>query len=413
MATGKLRNLLEGLKPAMTMVVVQIIFGGLNIMYKLARNDGMSMKILVAYRNIFATAIMVPLALIFEGKSRPKLTWMIFLQGSLCGLFGGAVLIEGSLGQNLYAESLSLTSATFVAAMTNLVPAMTFVMSVFLRMERLAIGTIAGKAKLMGTIMSLGGAMILTFYKGVEIKLWSTNINLLHHGAAALQESSPNQVLGSLLAVASCVCIAVWLIVQGNCSRILVFLLLFGQTKMSMVYPSYSGTALMCVCASIQSVVYAMCTERDWSAWKLGWDIRLLTVVYSGVLASGLMVTLMTWVSRMRGPLFVSSFFPLMLVTVAILGSLLLHEQLHIGSIIAAVLIIVGLYIVLWGKGKEMKQTAQIHAAQSFSEQDLRHIVIENSSNSECKPEASGIIGPIEPADLGSGVPSAAAVVNK
>ncbi|CBI37615.3 unnamed protein product, partial [Vitis vinifera] len=392
MATGKLRNLLEGLKPAMTMVIVQIIFGGLNIMYKLARNDGMSMKILVAYRNIFATAIMVPLALIFEGKSRPKLTWMIFLQGSLCGLFGG------SLGQNLYAESLSLTSATFVAAMTNLVPAMTFVMAVFLRMERLAIGTIAGKAKLMGTIMSLGGAMILTFYKGVEIKLWSTNINLLHHGAAALQESSPNQVLGSLLAVASCVCIAVWLIVQ---------------TKMSMVYPSYSGTALMCVCASIQSVVYAMCTERDWSAWKLGWDIRLLTVVYSGVLASGLMVTLMTWVSRMRGPLFVSSFFPLMLVTVAILGSLLLHEQLHIGSIIAAVLIIVGLYIVLWGKGKEMKQTAQIHAAQSFSEQDLRHIVIENSSNSECKPEASGIIGPIEPADLGSGVPSAAAVVNK
>lgn len=67
MATGKLRNLLEGLKPAMTMVIVQIIFGGLNIMYKLARNDGMSMKILVAYRNIFATAIMVPLALIFEG----------------------------------------------------------------------------------------------------------------------------------------------------------------------------------------------------------------------------------------------------------------------------------------------------------------------------------------------------------
>ena len=24
----------------------------------------------------------------FNRKSRPKLTWMIFLQGSLCGLFG-------------------------------------------------------------------------------------------------------------------------------------------------------------------------------------------------------------------------------------------------------------------------------------------------------------------------------------
>ena len=47
-----------------------------------------------------------------------------------------------------------------------------------------------------------------------------------------------------------------------------------------MVYPSYSGTALMCISAAIQSAVYGMCAEKDWSAWKLGWNIRLLTVVY-------------------------------------------------------------------------------------------------------------------------------------
>lgn len=67
MDTRKFWNLVEGLKPAMTMVVVQIILGGQNIMYKLARDDGMSMKILVAYRNIFSAAIMLPLALIIEG----------------------------------------------------------------------------------------------------------------------------------------------------------------------------------------------------------------------------------------------------------------------------------------------------------------------------------------------------------
>lgn len=67
MDTRKFWNLVEGLKPAMTMVVVQIILGGQNIMFKLARDDGMSMKILVAYRNIFAAAIMLPLALIIEG----------------------------------------------------------------------------------------------------------------------------------------------------------------------------------------------------------------------------------------------------------------------------------------------------------------------------------------------------------
>ena len=66
MDTRKFWNLVEGLKPAMKMVVVQIIFGGLNIMYKLAKNEAMTMKVLVAYPNIFAAAIIVLLALIIE-----------------------------------------------------------------------------------------------------------------------------------------------------------------------------------------------------------------------------------------------------------------------------------------------------------------------------------------------------------
>ena len=46
----------------MVMVIIQIAFGGINI----ATNDGMSVKIMVAYRMIFAAASMVPLALIVE-----------------------------------------------------------------------------------------------------------------------------------------------------------------------------------------------------------------------------------------------------------------------------------------------------------------------------------------------------------
>ncbi|KAG8383415.1 hypothetical protein BUALT_Bualt04G0010400 [Buddleja alternifolia] len=47
-------------------------------------------------------------------------------------------------------------------------------------------------------------------------------------------------------------------------------------------------------------------------------------------------------------------FPPLALIFVEILGSLVLDEKLHLGSIIGSVLIVVGLYIVLWGKSKEM-----------------------------------------------------------
>lgn len=37
------------------------------------------------------------------------------------------------MAQNLYAESLALTSATFAAAMTNLIPAITFVLAILFR----------------------------------------------------------------------------------------------------------------------------------------------------------------------------------------------------------------------------------------------------------------------------------------
>lgn len=47
-------------------------------------------------------------------------------------------------------------------------------------------------------------------------------------------------------------------------------------------YPClYSSTALKCTMSFMQSIVFASCTERDWSQWKLGWNLGLLTAVYS------------------------------------------------------------------------------------------------------------------------------------
>lgn len=66
MASGKFWNVMTGLKPVLAMVVVQVSLGGINIMYKLGKSDGMSMKVLIAYRYIFAAAFTVPLALIFD-----------------------------------------------------------------------------------------------------------------------------------------------------------------------------------------------------------------------------------------------------------------------------------------------------------------------------------------------------------
>ncbi|PSS02842.1 WAT1-related protein [Actinidia chinensis var. chinensis] len=362
---GKVADTLHGLKPAMMMVVVQAALTGVNIFYKIAGNIGMSLRVLIAYRFLIAAAFIVPFALIIERKSRPKLTWVVACQAFLCGLLGG------SMAQNLYAESLVLTSATFAAAMTNLVPAITFILAVSFGLERLGWGTMVGKAKVVGTLLCIGGAMLLTFYKGSEINIWSTNVDLLHqsqHQGGHVAASHPpdgNHVLGALLIVCCCFCVAMGLVVQA---------------KMVRIYPCpYSGTALMICMGAIQAVVFALCMERDWSQWKLGWNIRLLTVTYSGIVASGVVYTLITWCIQMRGPLFVSIFNPLMLVLVAIAGSLVLEEKLHMGSVLGAVVIICGLYVVLWGKGKELKRIAQLIPSKSSRESERIEVIVTSS----------------------------------
>jgi hypothetical protein len=54
------------------------------------------------------------------------------------------------------------------------------------------------------------------------------------------------------------------------------------QAKMSKEYQGhYSSTALMSLMGAIQATVFALCVEKDWSQWRLGWSIRLLTSAYS------------------------------------------------------------------------------------------------------------------------------------
>ncbi|CAN6333332.1 unnamed protein product [Urochloa humidicola] len=336
----------DAVKPVVAMVLFQVVFAGLNIFYKLAASDGMDLRVLITYRYLFASAFLVPLAYFIERSKRTKLTRRVLVLSFTCGLIGG------SLAQNLYLAGMQLTSTTFASATTNLTPAVTFVLAVAFRHESLAICTPSGQAKVAGTFLGLSGAMLLTFYKGADITPWNSHVNLAAnlaqragspHPATTEETPTNNFAMGSLLCISSCFLYALWLIIQVELTREYRF--------------HYSSTALMCAMTTLQSAAIALCFgSRDAAQWRLtggGGGIRLLAVAYSGLLASGVMMVVLAWCVRRRGPLFVSVFSPLMLLVVAVLSSLLLGERLHLGTALGAVLIVMGLYAVLWGKGHE------------------------------------------------------------
>ncbi|XP_055822505.1 WAT1-related protein At1g25270-like [Solanum dulcamara] len=360
---GKICDKVHGLKPTIMMVFIQIGYAGMTLMYKFESNDGMSLRILIAYRFLFAAVTVLPLALYFDRKSRPKMTWMVMLLAFLSALFGY------SMPQNLFAASLVLTSATFATAVLNLIPGITFIVAIFFRLEKLGWKTRAGQAKVLGTVIGIGGAMLLTFYKGIEIKTWSIKIDFKGQMAASQQHQKPYaHILGPILAICCCLSSALSLILQA---------------KMSELYPChFSSTALISIMGALQSGVFALSTERDWSQWKLGWNLRLLVVAYAGVVASGLTIILLMFCVRMRGPLFVSIFSPLMLVCVAIADSLIFNEKLHLGSVVGGSIIICGLYMVLWGKKQEITRTSKLTPSTNYEESDQEdHNVIGIASN--------------------------------
>lgn len=127
----------------------------------------------------------------------------------------------------------------------------------------------------------------------------------------------------------------------------------------------------------IEGSIASLIFERDFSVWAIGWDSRLLACVYSGVICSGMAYYVQGVVTRERGPVFVTSFSPLCMIITAALGSLVLAELVHLGSIFGAILIVCGLYTVVWGKSKDRRCTI------NEGKGEVQELPIKNGARSE------------------------------
>lgn len=72
-----------------------------------------------------------------------------------------------------------------------------------------------------------------------------------------------------------------------------------------------------------------------------------------GIVTSSIAYYVQGLVIQKTGPVFASAFSPLMMIIVAVMGSFILAEKIFLGGVLGAVLIVIGLYSVLWGKHKE------------------------------------------------------------
>ncbi|KAJ4777214.1 WAT1-related protein [Rhynchospora pubera] len=337
-------NFLRRCKPYVAMISLQFGYAGMNIITKVSLNHGMSHYVLVVYRHAFATLSIAPFALILERKVRPKMTFWVFVQIFVLALLGPVI------DQNFYYAGLKFTSPTFSCAMSNMLPAMTFVMAVIFRMEKLHLKKLRCQAKMVGTLVTVAGAMFMTLYKGPIIEMiWAKYIH--GHQTAADTSSVPTDqdwFKGSIFLIIATLAWASLFILQA--------------VTIKRYDAPLSLTTLICFVGTLQAIVVTFVMEHKTSVWSIGWDMNLFAAAYAGIVTSSIAYYVQGLVLQIKGPVFASAFCPLMMIIVAIMGSFILSEKIYLGGIVGSVLIVIGLYAVLWGKYKENKEKKEIEA---------------------------------------------------
>ncbi|KAK6938422.1 EamA domain [Dillenia turbinata] len=145
-----------------------------------------------------------------------------------------------------------------------------------------------------------------------------------------------------------------------------------GQSATVKSYPAeLSLASFICFAGAAQSAAVGIVMERHPHAWSIGLDSRLLAPLYTGIVSSGLTYYIQGLVLKTRGPVFVTAFNPLCMIIVAILGSIILAEQIHLGSIIGGIIIAFGLYSVVWGKGKDQITDTEIASGGRCEDHEL------------------------------------------
>ncbi|PWA50038.1 nodulin MtN21 /EamA-like transporter family protein [Artemisia annua] len=282
-----------------------------------------------------------------------------------------AALIGVTGNQMIQYEGIYLATSTAASALSNLIPAITFVAASIIGLEPINMRSLRTIAKILGTVVCVTSAAAMTLVKGP--KLLNAQLPSGNSLLSNLTESDDRWLLGCLCLFAGCCCWSFWLIIQVPITR---------------NYPNHlSLSAWMCFIGTVQCGMVALFTDPYLEAWKINSVFQLGTCVYAGCVGSGISIVAQAWVIQRRGPVFSAMFNPLNTVIVTIFASIFLQEQIYFGSVIGALGIITGLYVVLWGKAKDVKELKEEQVKQSLISQNDQiktvQVVVDGSNLTE------------------------------
>nr|CAB3501363.1 unnamed protein product [Digitaria exilis] len=306
----------DGAKAYGGVVLIRLMYSGMHVVSKVALNQGMNPLVFVFYRTTTGALVLIPVTFALERHKAKPVTFNV----------GWKVFIHALYG-----------------------------------METLRLTRFHGKVKFAGILFCITGVTVMSIYKGPLFRSFNHH-HLFQSGGsgssgAAETHSKKQWVLGIFFMTLSNVLAGLWSVLQEP---------LIEETSKLM------NTTLQVSCASVQAFLVAVAAERDFSMWKLGWNVSLAAIIYSGVIVTALSYYMQMWTLAKRGPVFLAMSTPLTFVFTIIISFSIIGDAIGLGrhatdelvAILAGVLLVGGLYNVVWGKRiEERGNLAKISAA--------------------------------------------------
>ncbi|MBA0653527.1 hypothetical protein Goklo_020692 [Gossypium klotzschianum] len=131
-------------------------------------SKGMSHFVYVIYSNALASLILLSATFFFT-----RITFM----------------------QNYVIIGVRYSSLTLASALANLIPAFTFLLGVIFRMEKLELKSSKSQIKVLGTLVSISGALVMTLYKG-GLFITTASLSLLANiiGQVVVLKGYPSEI---------------------------------------------------------------------------------------------------------------------------------------------------------------------------------------------------------------------------
>ncbi|XP_031482225.1 WAT1-related protein At5g47470-like isoform X1 [Nymphaea colorata] len=311
----------EDLVIILGLIAMQLLYGSFSVFMSRVLSMGLNPQFVVIFGSLLAAIVLSPVAFFLEKGKRPsKLSLRLLIQ--FCCIAVGGVTVF----QSLLFLGMHKTSSATASAMVNLSSALVFLIAWFIGLEMVDVRSRRSWAKIVGTLVCLGGAVTIAFRWGPPL---------------VTSESRKDEM------IIGCMYLLVAVFAQ-SCSIIL-------QAATLMHFPA--PLSLCAINFWLGSVFTAVVHVVQGRGFDMGWSelsvAALFGVAVMGGFVDGICFSFKAWSIKKKGPVIVSIFHPLSTIWAAILSFFLLGDSLRWGSVIGMVIVFIGLYLVLWGKSKD------------------------------------------------------------